>query len=268
VFTVTPPTAANEGTLEVIATVDGREYNRSLVTVDHLHIPVQTLLPPARAKIMRADVKTHGGAVGYVMGAGDGVLDGLRQLGYAVTLLDDETLREGDLIGFAAIVCGVRAFNTRQVLAVEAGRLMDYVKRGGTLVVQYNTNRETVTDRLGPYPMELSRDRVTVETAPVTFTLPGHPLLTTPNQITGRDFTGWIQERGLYFPGTWDDHYEAPLAMGDPGEEPTAGALLYATFGDGVFIYTGLSFFRQLPAGVPGAYRLFANVLAGGRSRE
>ena len=146
-------------------------------------------------------------------------------------------------------------------------RLFDWVEAGGTLVVQYNTSFEQVTDRLGPFPLKLGRDRVTDEESKVTLLAPEHPLLTTPNRIGPADFEGWVQERGLYFPATWDERYTPLLGMADPGEKESKGALLAARHGKGTYVYTGLSFFRQLPAGVPGAIRLFANLVSGGTPR-
>jgi hypothetical protein len=182
-----------------------------------------------------------------------------------VTLLSDDDLANGDLRTYDAIVTGVRAYNTRRALAQAQERLLAYVEGGGTLLVQYNTERGLVTDRLGPYPLTIGRERTTDETAAVQVLLPRNPLLTTPEVIGGADWSGWVQERGLNYPGTWDSRYQALLAMADPGEKPNQGALLYAPYGNGSYVYTGLAFFRQLPAGVPGAIRLFANLLAGGR---
>ncbi len=187
-------------------------------------------------------------------------------MGYRVTLLSDDDLEGADLAGYDAVVTGVRAYNTRPRLRALQGRLLDYVAKGGTLLLQYNTDDEALNDRLGPYPFRISRDRVTTEEAPVRFNDAGHPLLDRPNRITAADFEGWVQERGLYFASPWDStRYETPLACNDPGEKPLAGGLLFARYGKGVFIYTGYAWFRQLPAGVPGAYRVFANLVSGGR---
>jgi len=199
------------------------------------------------------------------MGAGDDVPDGLRHLGYEVMMLNDEMLATSDLSSFDAIVMGVRAYNTRDRLKNTNQRLLDYVERGGTLVVQYNVISGALADRIGPYPLTIGRDRVTVESAPVTFPAPGHPLLTYPNKITSGDFEGWVQERGLYFASSWDEKYEAVLSSHDPGEPDLKGGLLYARYGKGVFIYTAYAWFRQLPAGVPGAFRIFANLISAGK---
>ena len=261
-FAITPPATAGEGVLSVVIEAEGwRPYSLAHLTVDYPHIPVQTLLPHAQAKLVRADIATDGRRIGYVMGAGDEVPEMLRQIGYDVVMLSDEELEAADLSSYDAIVLGVRAYNTRKRLAYLQGRLFDWVKQGGTLVAQYNT-LEREMPPVSPVPLRISRDRVTVEESPVTILAPGHPALTSPNAIAASDFAGWIQERGLYFPDQWDPAYEPLLGIADPGEKETRGALLFLRHGKGAFIYAPLSFFRQLPAGVPGAYRLFANLVA------
>jgi len=266
-FAVTPPAAAAVASLDAIATVDGRDVDRALARVDYPHIPIQTVFPKAEAKLVRVDLATRGRRIGYVMGSGDEVPATLRQIGYEVDLLNDDDLAGSDLSRYDALVAGVRAYNTRPRLRLSEGRLLDYVREGGTLVVQYVTTADRVTDDLGPYPFALSHDRVTVEEAPVRFVSPQHPLLQVPNRIGPADFEGWVQERGLYFASEregekWDPRYETVLASHDPGESDKAGGLLYARYGKGVYIYTGYSFFRELPAGVPGAVRLFANLVS------
>ncbi len=218
-------------------------------------------------KLSRFDLKKGKTTLGYSAGAGAEVPQALRQVGYDVTLLDDEALRAKPLNGFDAIVVGIRAFNTNPRMPAYHARLMDYVNGGGTLLVQYNTKNRVsdVPAELGPFPFEISHDRVTDETAEVTYESPVHPLLTGPEHASARsDFEGWVQERGLYFASTWDKRYQTPLSMHDPNEPLKKGSLLIAKSGKGTFIYTGLAFFRELPAGVPGAYRLFANLLANG----
>jgi hypothetical protein len=232
--------------------------------LDYAHIPLQSLLLPAEARLVHADLRIAGTRVGYVMGSGDMGPDALRQMGYAVSLLTDEDVEQGDLAGYDAIVVGVRAYNTRPRLLRAQKRLLDWVERGGRLVVQYNTAEGALQDRLGPYPFRISRDRVTVEGAEMRILAPGHALLTTPNRIAADDFAGWVQERGLYYASPWDPHYETPLSANDPGEPARDGGLLYARYGKGTFVYAAHAFFRQLPAGVPGAYRLFANLVSGG----
>jgi LmbE family N-acetylglucosaminyl deacetylase len=261
-FSLFPPVSSSEGSLVAEVTAGGATYDRGVVTIDHRHIPVLTVLRLAEARVLRVDLRHDGRNIGYVMGPGDEVPGVLRQLGYEVTLLGDDDLGGGPLDRFDAIVVGVRAYNTRPELAQSQPRLLAYVQGGGTLVLQYNVSRDLVTEQLGPYPFKLTRDRVVEENAPVELTAPGHALLTTPNRISEADFTGWVQERGLYFPDGWDTHYQTVISTHDSGEKPLAGGILYARYGRGAYVYTALAFFRQLPAGVPGAIRLFANLLA------
>lgn len=264
-FLITPPVGSSEGILKAVAKLpDGQSLSLGLRTIDYDHIPKQTLFPAAQARLVRLDIKTAGKNIAYLMGPGDDVPAALRQMGYTVTMLSANDLRAdvSDLQRFDAIVVGVRAFNTEERLKFYQPKLMQYVENGGVVVVQYIVNRGMVTDQVGPYPFEISRDRVTVEEAPITFLKPQHPLLNTPNKITAKDFDGWIQERGLYFAQKWDDRYEVLLSSADPGEKAQDGGLLVANYGKGRFVYTGYAFFRQLPGGVPGAYRLFANLLA------
>ncbi len=260
-FEVTPSDLASAGTIRAEAEVDGRMFSHDFIQIDYPHIPVQTLTPPAEAAAVRIGVQVNGKSAGYIMGSGDEIPEALRQLGFRVSLLSDEDLA-GDLSPFDVIVTGVRAYNTRPRLRGLQKRLMEYVENGGTLVVQYNTSHELVTDALGPYPFKLSRDRVTHEDAPVRFVNPDHPLVQKPNILTPADFDGWVQERGLYFPGSWDSQYETVFSCADPGEDARPGGLILARYGKGVFIYTGYAWFRQLPAGVPGAYRVFANLVS------
>ena len=261
---------AGPATLRVVAQVGEARFSRGVVHIEHPHIPVQTLLVDADVRLVPLALATAGTKIGYIPGPGDDVAASLRRVGYDVTMLNDESLRAGPaaLAHFDAIVIGVRAFNTNERLRAAHDTLMKYVEGGGTLVAQYNTNSRLgpLTAPIGPYPFEISHDRVTDEAAPVTFTALTHPALNTPNKITGLDFDGWIQERGLYFANKWDPKYQTVFTMHDFGEKPLAGSLLWARHGKGTFVYTGLAFFRELPAGVPGAYRLFANLLAGGRA--
>jgi LmbE family N-acetylglucosaminyl deacetylase len=267
-FNVTPPVGAAEAELSAVAAVNGKDLSTHVLVIDYPHIPPQTLFEPAAAKAVRADVNVLARNVGYIMGAGDEIPGALRQIGCNVSLLAPADLAQSDLSRFAAIVTGVRAYNTRSDLEANQHRLLDYVHRGGTLVVQYNVlERGGELGNLGPYPFRIGRDRITVEDAPIEVLRSAHPLLETPNRITAADFEGWVQERGLYFPSEWDPKYETVLASHDPGEKPLAGGLLYARYGKGAYVFTAYSWFRQLPAGVPGAYRLFANLLSAGRAQ-
>jgi LmbE family N-acetylglucosaminyl deacetylase len=257
--------ASLAATVKLVATAGaGAPGTRGVLRLEYPHIPIQTILPPAEVKLVRFELAGARAHLGYLPGPGDEVAASLRQVGYDVTVLSDEALGREPLGRFAAIVVGVRAFNTNPRLAQYHKRLMDYVAAGGRLIAQYNTNNRIskIAGELGPYPFSISQDRVTDENAPVEWADPAPAILRAPNRITARDFAGWVQERGLYFADKWDEHYETPLSLHDPGEPARKGALLIARFGKGTFIYTGLAFFRQLPAGVPGAYRLFANLLA------
>lgn len=270
-FRVRPPAGAASavGTLRAIADVGGVQVSRGLSRIDHPHIPIQTMFPVAEVRLVRMDLKKGRTRIGYIPGAGDDVAAALRQVGYEVTLLDGETLeRTRDLTParFQAIVVGVRAYNTNPRLAQHHSRLMEYVAAGGNLIAQYNTNNRLakLTVPMGPFPFDISQDRVTDETAAVTFERADHPIALRPNRLTDADWAGWVQERGLYFADKWDARYDAPISLHDPGESPKRGAILIARHGKGAFIYTGLAFFRQLPAGVPGAFRLLSNLISYG----
>lgn len=264
-FQVYPPAGQSTGDVSVVATVDGQEYRRSITTIDYEHIPTQMLFLPAKASLVKLDIKKEGDIIGYIMGAGDEVPEALEQIGYEVVYLQSEDITLAYLQNLDAVIIGVRAYNTVEWLRYKNDRLLDYVKNGGTLITQYNNNYMLVTDKFSPYPLQLSRDRVTDEKAEVHFLQPDHPVLNQPNNITAKDFEGWVQERGLYFPDKWDEHYDAVLSLNDPGEDPKKGSLLVAKYGKGYYIYSGLSFFRELPAGVPGAYRLLTNLISIGK---
>jgi len=262
-FQVTPPAGETTATLKAIARVNGREIANGIETIDYRHFPLQMLFPPSDVKLVRANIAVTAHRVGYIMGAGDQMPGALQQLGLEVTLLSQWDLEQGDLGRFDAIVAGVRAYNVRADLRANQTRLMNYVKNGGTYIVQYQNADPTLT--MGPYPFTVpggNQFRVTVEEAPVQFPHPDSPLLTTPNRITPADFAGWVQERVLYVATKWDEHYQTVMESHDPGEEPLAGGELWTRYGKGVYIFTAYSWFRQLPAGVPGAYRLFANLLS------
>jgi LmbE family N-acetylglucosaminyl deacetylase len=266
-FTVTPPESDSQGTLAAeFETAAGQTISNGFAEIDYPHITRQTLFPAASARLVRVDVRRRGSLVGYVMGSGDEIPEALRQVGYDVVLLSDEDLERGDLQKFDAVIAGVRAYNTRAALRRQQRRLLEYVERGGTYVVQYNTNdRALESFPLGPYPLKLSQERVTVEEAPVTLLAPQDSLLNEPNRITPADFEGWVQERGLNFPSEWDARYRTLFASHDPGEADKAGSTLVARHGRGTYVYTSLAWFRQLPAGVPGAYRLFVNLVSAGK---
>ncbi len=260
-----PGRDASSGDVKIEATTDGGSWSFGMTTIRYNHIPPQTVFPTAKARLVRVDLKKKGETIGYIMGSGDEVPTLLQQVGYSVTLLSDEDIALKDLSKFDAIVAGVRLYNTRPEVRVHQKRLMEYVERGGTYVVQYVTVQRQEAENLGPYSFNVSRERVSVEEAPVSFNDSTHPLLIAPNKITNKDFEGWVQERGLYYADKWDERYQTVLESNDPGEPPRKGGLLYAQYGKGHFIYTGYVFFRQLPAGVPGAFRLFVNLISVGK---
>lgn len=263
-FNVTPASTEGVFTVRAVAEItdDSQVYNRSLKTISYDHFPIQTLLPPATLQAVRINLKKAGHTVAYIKGAGDEIPAALRSMGYEVIEMKNDDITLNNLLKVDAVVLGIRAVNTNERMDVIMPVLLEYTKSGGTLVVQYNTNFDLETDAFAPFPLTISRDRVTQEDSEVRILKPSHPVLTTPNQITTADFNGWVQERGLYFPNKWDAAYEALLSMNDSGEQPRDGSLLIAKYGSGHYVYTGISFFRQLPEGVPGAYKLFANLVS------
>jgi LmbE family N-acetylglucosaminyl deacetylase len=260
--------AANEGTfsLQAHAEINGKSYGNSVLTISYEHIPFQTLLPPAKANAIRINIKKEGQIVGYIKGAGDEIPDALRNMGFEVWEMKDDEVTPANLRKLDAVVLGVRALNTNERIRHYMDNLLNYVKEGGTMIVQYNTNFDLEVDKFSPYPINLSRDRVTEENSDVRILKPDHQLMNYPNKLTSDDFKGWVQERGLYFPDKWDPNYEAILSMNDAGETPKDGGLLVAKYGNGHYVYTGLSFFRELPEGVSGAYKLFANLASMGKT--
>lgn len=262
--TITAKANAAASNLKASVTIDGKAYTKNIKRIEYDHIPYQFMLSDAEAGLVYIDLKKTNTNIAYIPGAGDDVAACLKQVGYNVTTLTDEQLSNADLSSFQAIVTGVRAYNTNERLQVHYQKLMDYVKNGGNLIVQYNTNSRVgpLQAKIGPYPFNISRDRVTNEKAEVTFVNDKHSVLHTPNIITSNDFEGWIQERGIYFASDIDKQYETILSMNDPGEKANEGSLIIGKYGKGNFVYTGLVFFRELPAGIPGAYRLFANLIS------
>jgi hypothetical protein len=263
-FQVSPTKNARSGVARLKAiTVDGRSFYQELKTIDYDHITPQTVLQPAEAHLVKLNITVPSGKIGYIMGSGDEIPEALSQLGYDVQLLSDNDLEESDLSVYTAIICGVRAFNTRIELSRQQKRLIRYVENGGTWIVQHNTRFGFDVGQIGPYTFSTSgRDRISDETAPLKILDPDHQIFNYPNKITPKDFEHWIQERGLYFADSWDSNFQTLLSGNDPGENPKKGGLLFAQYGEGVFIFTGYSWFRQLPAGVPGAYRLFVNLIS------
>ena len=241
-------------------------YTDELVEIDYNHIPYQTVLMPSEAKVVRLNIDKKGQYIGYIQGAGDEIPTSLRQIGYTVVELKEDEITAEKLKNFDAVVLGIRAYNTNEKSKFYQKTLFDYIEKGGTLITQYNTNFRLKVDQVAPSNLKLSRDRVTDENSVVTILNPDHELVNYPNKITQNDFEGWVQERGLYFPNEWSDKFTPILSMKDKDETPKNGSLLVSKHGKGYFIYTGLSFFRELPAGVSGAYKLFANMVSIGKN--
>ncbi|NDV42723.1 PIG-L family deacetylase [Flagellimonas sediminis] len=267
-FKVTPPNTDSEGTISPIITVGNRSYDKELVEINYDHVPKQSILLPSEAKVVRMDIQKSGEHIAYIMGAGDMVPESLKQIGYQVHLIDPNDIQKGSLDKYDAVVVGIRAYNVVDALKFKQPLLFDYVKNGGTMIVQYNTAGRWAGqfENIAPYDLTLSSDRVTDENSDVKIVSPGNALMNYPNNIQKSDFDGWVQERGLYFPKSWSPEFTPVISIGDEGESPTEGGLLVAPYGEGHYIYTGLSFFRELPAGVSGAYKLFANMLSIGKS--
>ncbi|MGZ0016981.1 PIG-L family deacetylase [Yeosuana sp. AK3] len=265
VFTIIPPKNQSEGLISPMVNVDDTIYTRELIEIAYDHIPFQTVLLPSESKVVRLNIEKKGENIAYIEGAGDVLPESLRQIGYHVAIINPKDINEEVLSRFDAVVIGIRAYNTIEDLKYKQQILFDFVENGGNMIVQYNTNSRLQVDHLAPYNLTLSRDRVTNEHSEVRFLNPNHPILNYPNKITQKDFEGWTQERGLYFPNKWSEAFTPILSMNDKDESPKDGSILVAKHGKGYYIYTGLSFFREFPEGVSGAYRLFANMLSIGK---
>jgi hypothetical protein len=264
-FEIKPESNPTRGLIGLEFLEEGKSWMKlqNLRVIQYDHIPNQIELSPSNVTIVPVDLNLGGiSKVGYIEGPGDEVAKYLRAVGYDVEIIQEDELVSGNFDRFDAIVTGIRAYNTREDLSFARNALNEYVKNGGTWLVQYNTSRGLKDDQIGPYSFELSRERVTDELADPEFLVPNHPVLNQPNQISAADFEGWVQERGLYFAGEWDENFVPILGWSDPEEPSRNGGLIIAPYGEGYFIYSGISFFRELPAGVSGAYRLLANILA------
>lgn len=268
-FTLSPPSNENEDYISPIIKVDGKELTKELVTIAYDHVPTQTVLLPSEAKVVRLNIQKVGQHIGYIVGAGDDVPTSLEQIGYTVHIIDPSTITEDTLDKYDAVVLGIRAYNVVEDLSFKQKYILDYVKKGGNVIVQYNTAGRWANqfENIAPFQLEISRDRVTDENSEVRIIAKDHSLVNFPNKITTNDFSGWVQERGLYFPDKWGKEFTPILEMKDEGESFTQGSLLVAPYGKGHYIYTGLSLFRELPAGVPGAYKLLSNMISVGKEK-
>ncbi len=261
-FEVTPPSSASEISVKAIATVNGKNFDKEQISINYDHISKQQVLKPSEARFIKLDIKTGREKIAYIMGAGDEIPKSLMQMGYEVTILKPEEILKERLAAFDVVITGIRAYNVVHGLAYKQNILFDFVKGGKTMIVQYNTLDDLVTPDIAPFKIKISRDRVTDENAEVRFLQPNSRWLNSPNKITAKDFEGWKQEQGLYYPNEWDAAFTPILSSNDKGENPKNGALLVANYGKGHYIYTGLSFFRELPEGVAGAFRLMANLIS------
>lgn len=252
-------------TLSVSAWEDGgNSFKNGLIEIAYPHMYTQVVMPESNLKLIKEDIQLSRRNFGYIKGSGDEIPVALKELGCSVTVLDPAKMTMKDLQKLEGVIVGIRAYNSVPAMKSAAPMLNQYVQKGGFVMVQYNTNRGLKTEQLGPYPFKLSRDRVTEEDAAVVRLQRDHPVLKTPNVITDADFDNWVQERGLYFANEWDEHYTPILGWNDTGEEMKKGAVLIADYGKGQYVFTGISFFRQLPAGVVGAYKLFGNLISYG----
>lgn len=261
-FEITPPKSAEETIVKCVAIIDEKRYDKEQIIIDYDHIAKQQVLMPAEAKAIRMDLETNNEKIAYIMGAGDEVPDGLTQMGYKVSLFTVAEISAEKLANFDVVMTGIRAYNTLKGLSKKHEILFDFVKAGKTMIVQYNSLNNLIVENIAPFPLKISADRVTEENAEVRFLVPNHPVLNSPNEITEKDFQGWKQEQGLYYPNEFDKAFIPILSSNDKGENPKNGALLIAPYGKGYYIYTGLSFFRELPEGVSGAYKLMANLIS------
>ena len=263
-FQLSPTAKAESGLIGPLVHVNGKTMDKSFSVkeINYVHIPKQYVSQPSEAKLVRLDLTLPDKKVGYIMGAGDLVQTNLQAIGFPVTSIDIESISQEELNEYDTVLVGIRAFNVLESLKYKNQLLFDFAAQGGTLIVQYNTSRRMQTKEILPYSIELSRNRVTDENSRVRILEPKHAALNYPHKITSKDFEGWVQERGLYFANNWDPKITPLLGMNDEGESEKLGSLLVASHGNGTVVYTGLSFFRELPAGVPGAYRLLLNLIA------
>jgi len=261
-FTVNPSTQYESVVARSTAISDGKRFDKEQISIEYEHIPRQQVLRPAQSKFLKLDLKIGTEKIAYIMGAGDEVPQSLRQMGYEVSLLKAEEISLEKLAAFDVVIIGIRAYNTLPALVKVQNILFDFVKEGHNMIVQYNTAGNLLTNEIAPFPLKLSGDRVSEENAEVRFLAPNHSVLNFPNIITSADFKGWKQEQGLNYPKEWDAAFTPILSSNDKGETEKKGALLIAKYGRGNYIYTGLSFFRELSEGVSGAYRLMANLIS------
>lgn len=261
---ITPKGKIKSGEIKPVIINGSKKHSYAYENISYDHIKPLDYFPKSKLPLQNIDLERKGDLIGYISGAGDEVPDGLAQMGYNVEYLDENGIIQSDLNKYDAIIFGIRAFNTEKWLGSVMPKVLEYVNKGGNVIVQYNTTWGLDVEKMGPYDFKLGRKRVTREDAEINILESNHPILSYPNKIGSEDFDNWVQERGLYFASEWSEEFEAPFQANDPGEDPSKGMLITCKYGEGYFTYTGISFFRQLPAGVPGAYRLLANLIARG----
>lgn len=265
---ITPSEKAISGEAKIFAEMNGKVYRDEIIEIDYPHIDYRRVLRPVVLNLEKLDIKIEPRKIAYIMGSGDEIPQSLTQIGFEVDLLTNEDLDNKDISVYDVIICGVRAFNTRQELARQQTKLIEFVKNGGTWIVQHNTRFGFQVDQIGPFKFTIGRDRISEEDAELNILIPDHKIFNYPNIITKNDFDGWVQERGLYFANSWDNNLTPLLSGNDKGESEKYGSLLIGNYGKGTFIFTALSWFRQLPAGVPGAYRFFVNIISAKGNNE
>ncbi len=261
-FTMAPGKDFRDGQVSAAVETGDFKYSLGVKEIDYDHISPQLMFPKAVSRVIQPDLQVASHKIAYIQGAGDEIPKALRRMGLEVDEINAEDFKPEQMLRYGAIVLGIRLLNTYSKADALMTDLMHYSKEGGTVIVQYNTTMRMRAEEFSPYPISISRNRITQEDAPVKLINPKHPVLNTPNKINLDDFNGWVQERGLYFPNSWDKAFEPVISSQDPGEDPLEGGILVAPYGKGYYVYTSLSWFRQLPAGVPGAYRIFANLVS------
>ena len=247
------------------AKIDDKIFSRGINKIIYSHISHQTRFPKSEVSLIKFDLNVKAKNIAYIMGSGDKIPESLSLVGYKVDLFEKNDINIDNLKDYDALIVGVRAFNSDKSLLDIKPQLMNFMESGGNVIIQYNTSRNLDVNKFSPYPFTLSRNRVSQENAPVRIINSKHPALNYPNKITLEDFNGWVQERGLYFPNSWSNDFETIISSNDKGESPNNGGILISKVGEGYFVYTSYSWFRQLPAGVSGAYKIFTNLISLGK---
>jgi hypothetical protein len=262
IFSVKPSKETSENVIKSIVTIDNQEFDKNKIDINYNHIFKQMVLKPAETKFLKLNIKTKNEKIAYIMGAGDEVPKSLQQMGYEVSIINPNEISTEKLSRFDVVMTGIRAYNVVNELKYKQDILLNFVKNGKTMIVQYNTTDALVTPNIAPFPLKIGKERVTEENAEVRFIDQKNEILNFPNKLTIKDFEGWTQEQGLNYPSEFDNNFVSIISSNDKGETPKNSAILVAKYGKGTYIYTGISFFRQLPEGVSGAFRLMSNLIS------